>query len=107
MTNLGRRGRANKDLRGFNLDLVKGRWLSEKDEARPTDDAEARAEDVKTKARVTPYVEDRRNIAVLRWADPIDETTAITAQYALERGIETDVPARGLRADQRGPARQR
>jgi hypothetical protein len=88
VTNLGRRGRARKDVHGFNLDLVKGRWLSETQAGADPDDDEAAA-DVQLKARVTPYVEDRRNLAVLRWADPVDDTTAVTAQYALERGIET------------------
>ncbi|MGB8021141.1 MAG: DEAD/DEAH box helicase, partial [Candidatus Nanopelagicales bacterium] len=90
VVNLGRRGRANSDVRGFMLDLVKGRWLSENAAGEEPDlDAEADAADVQAKARVTPFVEDRRNIAVLRWSEPVDETTAITAQYALERGIET------------------
>ena len=90
MANLGRRGRANKDLRGFNLDLIKGRWLSEnpRPQEEPDDDFEANQADVQVKARVTPFVEDRRNIAVLRWVDPVDEMTAVTAQYALERGLE-------------------
>jgi hypothetical protein len=50
---------------------------------------EANLEDVKTKDRVLPYVEDRRNIAILRWADSLDDETAVTLQYAIERGIET------------------
>jgi hypothetical protein len=38
VTNLGRRNRANQNLRGFWLDLVKGRWLSEtKGEQQPAD----------------------------------------------------------------------
>ena len=35
-----------------------------------------------------PHVEDRRNIAVVRWSQPVDEAAAVTLQYALERGIE-------------------
>lgn len=94
ITNLGRRTRKDADRHGFWLDTVKGRWLSEKDAAQTdaqteeTDDDAPLPEDVKTKAFVTPYVEDRRNIAVLRWAAPVDETQAVTARYALERGIE-------------------
>lgn len=93
ITNLGRRTRKDADRHGFWLDTVKGRWLSEKDAAQTdaqteeTDDAPL-PDDVKTKAFVTPYVEDRRNIAVLRWAAPVDEVQAVTARYALERGIE-------------------
>ena len=94
ITNLGRRTRKDADRHGFWLDTVKGRWLSEKDAAQTdaqteeTDDDAPLPDDVKTKAFVTPYVEDRRNIAVLRWAAPVDEAQAVTARYALERGIE-------------------
>lgn len=90
VVNLGRRGRANKDVLGFNLDLVQGRWLPDSDEPAPDegDGYEAALEDVKTKDRVLPYVEDRRNIAVVRWSQPVDEAAAVTLQYALERGIE-------------------
>jgi hypothetical protein len=38
--------------------------------------------------QVIPYVEDHKNIAVLRLAEPVDEATAVTVRYALERGIE-------------------
>ncbi|UXW85679.1 DEAD/DEAH box helicase [Microbacterium azadirachtae] len=94
VTNLGRRTRKDADRHGFWLDTVKGRWLSEKDaaqtdsESEETDDDAPMPADVKTKAFVTPYVEDRRNIAILRWANKIDETQSVTARYALERGIE-------------------
>ncbi|GAA2073696.1 DEAD/DEAH box helicase [Microbacterium hatanonis] len=94
VTNLGRRTRKDADRHGFWLDTVKGRWLSEKDAAQTdsdteeTDDNAPLPTDVKTKAFVTPYVEDRRNIAILRWASKVDEVQAVTARYALERGIE-------------------
>jgi hypothetical protein len=91
VVNLGRRGRANKDVLGFNLDLVKGRWLPDHGEhpSDADDGYEAELEDVKTRDRVLPYVEDRRNIAILRWAEPLDIETAVTLQYAIERGVET------------------
>lgn len=94
VTNLGRRNRKHKDIHGFYLDLVKGRWLSEKDyqsdeAGDPDEEMEAGFDDVKRKAQVTPYVEDRRNIAVLRWSRKVTESEAVTLQYALERGIET------------------
>ena len=90
VVNLGRRGRANKDILGFNLDLIKGRWLPDNGDQPSEDDGyEAELEDVKTKDRVLPYVEDRRNIAILRWADELDNETAVTLQHAIERGVET------------------
>lgn len=89
VVNLGRRLRANKDVLGFNLDLVKGRWLPDHNE-RPSeeDEYEAELEDVRTRARVLPYVEDRRNIAILRWSDGVTLEDAVTLQYAIERGLE-------------------
>ena len=109
VANLGRRGRANKDLRGFNLDLIKGRWLSEnpRPDEEPDDDFEANQADVQVKARVTPFVEDRRNIAVLRWVDPVDEMTAVTAQYALERGLEATFQLEDSELASETAARQR
>lgn len=92
ITNLGRRKRANKDVHGFWLDLTKGQWLSETKGAEqpdPDEDGlEADMQDVRRRARVTPFVEDRRNIAVLRWAHECSEEEAITLQFAMERGIE-------------------
>ncbi len=90
VVNLGRRGRAMKDVLGFNLDLVTGRWLPDKDERSDNDGAdEIDLKDVKSKDRVIPYVEDRRNIAVMRWSSTITDSEAVTLQYAIERGIET------------------
>jgi superfamily II DNA/RNA helicase len=92
VTNLGRRIRVNQNVHGFWLDLVKGRWLSEtKGMQTPDSDdegLEAAQQDVKAKARVTPYVKDRRNVVVLRWDRAIEINEAITLQYALERGME-------------------
>lgn len=93
VTNLGRAKRSNPDVHGYYLDLVKGNWLTEaqaKDDATGSPDEHdlPKAQDVKSKARVIPYVLDRRNILVWRWDQPMDSDTAITVQYALERGIE-------------------
>jgi superfamily II DNA/RNA helicase len=90
VTNVGRRRRKNAADRGFWLDLIEGRWLTEKQAGDTTVDAESldAAEDVKKKAKVIPYVEDRRNILVVRLADAVDRATATTLRYALERGAE-------------------
>ena len=91
VTNLGRRNRANPNIRGFFLDLIKGRWLSETKGEQASDDddgLEASQQDVRVKARVIPFVQDRRNVAVLRWTEQVSEDAAITLQYALERGME-------------------
>ncbi len=53
------------------------------------DDLDA-AEDVQRKAKVIPFVADRRNILVLRLAASVDEATAVSLRYALERGAEAE-----------------
>lgn len=90
LSNVGRRRRKIEDDRGFWLDTVTGRWLTDKqavDATVDTDDLTDLA-DVATKARVIPYVEDTRNIVVLRHALQLDETTATSLRFALERGAE-------------------
>ena len=69
---------------------IEGRWLSEKAASDATVDTEGMgaADDVRHKAKVIPYVEDRRNILIVRLARRVDETTATTLRYALERGVE-------------------
>lgn len=94
VTNAGPRKRAADTTPGFWIDTVKGKWLSDKRAAeldQPEVDEYGEpliAEDVERKARVVPYVEDRRNIAVVRWAQPVEDNEALTLMYALERGIE-------------------
>jgi hypothetical protein len=90
VANVGRRRRKEEHDRGFWLDLVEGRWLSDKKAADVTVDADTldAAEDVARKAKVIPYVEDRRNILVLRLAEAVDPVTATTLRYAIERGAE-------------------
>jgi Lhr-like helicase len=92
VTNLGRRRRKRHDAHGFWLDLIKGRWLTEEqateNDRDPDDDLEAGLQDVNRRAMVIPFVEDRRNILVLRWTDRLTDKETVTLQFALERGIE-------------------
>jgi hypothetical protein len=72
------------------LDPVEGRWLSDKqaaDATVDTDDLEP-LDDAKSKKKVIPYVEDTRNILLVRGGERIDEVAATSLRYALERGIE-------------------
>ena len=90
--NLGLSRRKDEKIRGFWLDTTSGEWLSETKaaEARTTDEEDVDpAEGVKLKQRVIPYVQDRRNILVLRLTGKVSEETARSLLYALERGIET------------------
>lgn len=88
VTNRGRRRRKEQNEVGFYLDPVKGQWLSDKagqqaeEDLDPADPSEAAA------IRVIPYVEDRRNILVVRLTDAVSDEVATTLRYALERGIE-------------------
>ncbi|WP_017557091.1 protein kinase domain-containing protein [Nocardiopsis baichengensis] len=97
ISNLGhRRTKKNQDEPdGFWLDPSTGEWLSAKkatlavgddDELPSAEDGEDR----RRKKRVIPFVEDSRNIAVVHLDEALDEDTALTLMYALERGIEAE-----------------
>lgn len=92
IANVGRRRRKVKEDRGFWLHTVEGRWLSDKgaSEAESSDDDVERADDVSTKAKVTPFVEDTRNVLVVRFAHEVSDAEAASLRYALERGIEAE-----------------
>lgn len=90
LANVGRRRRKDENDRGFWLDTIGGRWLSDKQASDATVDTDELTDlaDVPTRAKVIPYVEDTRSIVVLRHATRLDETTATSLRYALERGAE-------------------
>ncbi|MFW0786136.1 DEAD/DEAH box helicase [Gordonia sp. CPCC 206044] len=92
VTNLGRRRRKNPNDLGYWLDTVQGNWLSEKDavDATPDEGDLQDAADTVAKQKVIPFVDDTRNIAVLRLISPVDDAIATTLRYALERGIEAE-----------------
>jgi ATP-dependent helicase YprA (DUF1998 family) len=90
LANVGRRRRKDESDRGFWLDTVGGRWLSDKQAADAPVDTDGLADlaDVPSRAKVIPYVEDTRNIVVLRHADRLSDVAATSLRYALERGAE-------------------
>jgi very-short-patch-repair endonuclease len=90
LANVGRRWRKDPSDRGFWLDPVEGKWLSDRQAADATVDTEdlEPLDDAKTKKKVIPYVADTRNILVLRAAERLEVTAATTLRYAIERGIE-------------------
>lgn len=90
VANVGRRRRKDSADRGFWLDLAQGRWLTDKAAADTPVDADGlqAAEDVQSRAKVIPYVEDRRNVLITRLVHATDPATAVTLRYALERGAE-------------------
>lgn len=92
IANLGLRRRKPGES-GYLLNTTNGKWLStaEADRIDGTTMSELdNSGDVKAKARVIPYVEDRRNILITRLATGADEVLAKTLQYAFERGIEAE-----------------
>lgn len=93
-TNLGKRRRKTAgDSAGYWINVQTGYWLSERQALDATPDT-TELEDagtVQRKQKVIPYVEDRRNILITRFArGPVDEQTALSAMHALERGIEAE-----------------
>ncbi|MGH2750114.1 MAG: helicase-related protein [Actinomycetota bacterium] len=89
VTNRGRRRRKNPEDLGFWIDAVEGRWLKDKEAPDATSDSELdEQEDAPRRQKVIPYVQDTRNILMLRLGETVDEETAASLRYALERGIE-------------------
>ncbi|HEY3489805.1 MAG TPA: DEAD/DEAH box helicase [Candidatus Deferrimicrobiaceae bacterium] len=89
--NLGWRRRKEKTIYGFNIDRVTGIWS--KDSQAPEDqDAEAEGSgnaNGSTIQRIIPFVEDRRNVLVIRPKGMLEAEDMATLQYALKRGIES------------------
>ncbi|MBX7133455.1 MAG: DEAD/DEAH box helicase [Fimbriimonadaceae bacterium] len=84
--NLGWRRRKAKSIYGFLIDVATGDWA--KDEQAP----EERMDDAptsRTVERIIPFVEDRRNILVVRPRVKLSHGEITTFMFALKRGIES------------------
>ena len=86
--NLGWRRREEKSVYGFSVDANTGEWT--KDSQAPTDAEDDSVRDGKSVQRITPFVEDTRNVLVLRPAVDLSETAMVSLQYAIKRGIEQE-----------------
>ena len=86
--NLGWRRREQKSIYGFSVDANTGEWT--KDSQAPTDAEDDGVREGKTIERITPFVEDTRNVLVLRPKTDLSDETMISLQYALKRGIEQE-----------------
>ena len=84
--NLGWRRRKEKSLLGFMINPVTGHWMGGADESGEPD-GEA-PPDKTPPQRIVPYVEDRRNVLIVRPVEELGLKTMATLQYALKRGIE-------------------
>lgn len=90
--NFGWRRRKEKSIRGFMMNPVTGHWVGGVDEGNGETESGSDAPPDKTPPqRIVPYVEDRRNILIVRPHQSLGELkaeTLTTLQYALKRGIE-------------------
>ncbi len=84
--NLGWRRRKEKSIYGFNIDTGTGYWS--KDDQAPIDQNDSAEKEGPLIQRISPYVEDRRNLLILTPVAPLSEQTMVTLQYALKRGVE-------------------
>ena len=83
--NLGWRRRREKTVYGFSVDINSGEWT--RDAQTPTDAEDDTVRDGKNIQRITPYVEDARNVLVLRPVMELGAITMVSLQYALKRGL--------------------
>ncbi len=86
--NLGWRRREEKSVYGFSVDANTGEWT--KDSQAPTDAEDDTVREGKTIERITPFVEDTRNVLVIRPAIELTETAMVSLQCAIKRGIEQE-----------------
>ncbi len=90
--NFGWRRRKEKSIQGFMMNPVTGHWVGGVDDGNGEAEGEADAPPDKTPPqRIVPYVEDRRNILIIRphhKLGVLEAETLTTLQYALKRGIE-------------------
>jgi len=84
--NLGWRRRRAKTIYGFNVDPNTGIWA--KNEQAPTDAEDDRIENTAYTERITPYVQDTKNVLIIKPSPELDDTAVTTLQYAFKRGIE-------------------
>ena len=86
--NLGWRRREQKTIYGFSVDANTGEWT--KDSQAPTDVEDDGVREGKTVERITPFVEDTRNVLVVQPKTDLSDVAMISLQYALKRGIEQE-----------------
>jgi len=86
--NLGWRRRQDKSIYGFTIDVNTGEWS--KDSQAPTDAEDDTVREGRTVERITPFVEDTRNVLILSPKGALPKDVMITLQYALKRGIEQE-----------------
>lgn len=86
--NLGWRRRQEKTIYGFSIDANTGEWT--RDAQAPTDAEDDQVTAGKSVERVTPFVEDTRNVLIIQPQIDLSKEAMISFQYALKRGIEQE-----------------
>ena len=86
--NLGWRRRKEKEIYGYNINPVTGYWT--RDEQAGQEENESADVDDPQSQRISPYVEDRRNILLIHPTAMLEDHEMATLQYALKRGIEAE-----------------
>ncbi len=86
--NLGWRRRVRKTVYGFSVDAATGVWT--KDEQAPTETEDDGAPGGKVVQRITPFVEDTRNVLLLRPRVALAAPAFVSFRYALKRGMEQE-----------------
>ena len=87
--NRGWRRRKDKNQLGFNINPISGLWSKEGDpnnESEPI--VEEKITDKVSSQRIVPFVEDHRNLLILRPVQELSLEAMATVQAALKRGIE-------------------
>lgn len=91
--NFGWRRRKEKSIQGFMMNPVTGHWVGGVDDGGGDSEGEVDVPPDRTPPqRIVPYVEDRRNILIVRPHHSLgllEDETLTTLQYALKRGIES------------------
>lgn len=89
--NRGWRRRKDKSVLGFYINPVSGRWSRAESPEENNSDKDEKDEEMATKVpnqRIVPFVEDHRNILILKPIENLSESAMATLQAALKRGIE-------------------
>ncbi len=82
--NMGWRQRKNESDRGFQLDVERGYWATNK-EAEESDREDPMSKKIR---KVVPYVEDRRNALTIEFVTQHDIGAMASLQSALKQGIQ-------------------
>lgn len=86
--NRGWRRRKHKELLGFMINPVTGQWSKDESPTEADQPAEPDRIDKVIPQRIVPFVEDHRNILVIRPEIALSREAMATLQAALKRGIE-------------------